>query len=666
MAHVSAPGRNGRSPVLPARLWPLAFLASAVPLLADNQRDLTSISLEELAQTRVTSVSKEEEPLFQTPAAVYVITAEDIRRSGATSIPEALRLAPGVDVARINSSQWAVGIRGFTSRLSRSELALMDGRSLYTPLFAGTYWEVQDTVLDDIERIEIVRGPGGTLWGANAVNGIVNIITKNSKDTQGGLLYGGGGNQERGFVGARYGGTAGDTGTYRVYGKYFDREAGYHASNDNFDQWHMAQGGFRSDWKLPSSDRLTVQGDIYSGRAGEQTSLTSYEPPYMRTVDSPAELSGGNLLARWDHSLLGSALAVTTYYDRTRRVEPSFQETRDTFNIDIQDEFRLADRHKVVWGLGYRLSSGRGQGADTIAFVPPDRTDHIFSVFAQDEVALVKDRLSLSLGTKLERNEYTGFELQPSGRVLWSPGSRQAVWAAITRAVRTPSRIERDLSLTASLSPTLPIFAQIIGNDSFTSERVVAYEAGYRVRPADRLSLDLALFYNRYSDLLSVETGTPFPTDGRQILPFRFANMLGGHASGVELASAAHLTAAWTMAAEYSYLSMSLMAKPGSTDVSSVASDEASPRHIARIRSSWRLPAGLDADVSFRWVDAVRSQKTPAYSALDARVAWPIVAKLELAVVGQNLLRDHHLEFGGGPTAVEIPRSVYGEARWRW
>jgi iron complex outermembrane receptor protein len=666
MAHVSTPGRNGRSPVLPARLWPLAFLASAVPLLADNQRDLTSISLEELAQTRVTSVSKEEEPLFQTPAAVYVITAEDIRRSGATSIPEALRLAPGVDVARINSSQWAVGIRGFTSRLSRSELALMDGRSLYTPLFAGTYWEVQDTILDDIERIEIVRGPGGTLWGANAVNGIVNIITKNSKDTQGGLLYGGGGNQERGFVGARYGGTAGDTGTYRVYGKYFDREAGYHASNDNFDQWHMAQGGFRSDWKLPSSDRLTVQGDIYSGRAGEQTALTSYEPPYMRTVDSPAELSGGNLLARWDHSLLGSALAVTTYYDRTRRVEPSFQETRDTFNIDIQDEFRLADRHKVVWGLGYRLSSGRGQGADTIAFVPPDRTDHIFSVFAQDEIALVKDRLSLSLGTKLERNEYTGFELQPSGRVLWSPGSRQAVWAAITRAVRTPSRIERDLSLTASLSPTLPIFAQIIGNDSFTSERVVAYEAGYRVRPADRLSLDLALFYNRYSDLLSVETGTPFPTDGRQILPFRFANMLGGHASGVELASAAHLTASWTMAAEYSYLSMSLMAKPGSTDVSSVASDEASPRHIARIRSSWRLPAGLDADVSFRWVDAVRSQKTPAYSALDARVAWPIVAKLELAVVGQNLLRDHHLEFGGGPTAVEIPRSVYGEARWRW
>jgi iron complex outermembrane receptor protein len=666
MCQKSGQRRSCRPLVLPALLWPLAFLASTAPLLADNQRDLTAISLEELAQTRVTSVSKEEEPLFQTPAAVYVITAEDIRRSGARSIPEALRLAPGVDVARINSNQWAVGIRGFTSRLSRSELALMDGRSLYTPLFAGTYWEVQDTVLDDIERIEVVRGPGGTLWGANAVNGIVNIITKNSKDTQGGLVFGGGGNQERGFVGARYGGKAGDTGSYRVYGKYFDREAGYHASNDNFDGWHMAQGGFRSDWKVPSGDRLTVQGDIYSGRAGEQTTLTSYQPPYLRTVDSHAELSGGNLLARWDHLLLGSNLAITTYYDRTRRVEPSFQETRDTFNIDIQDQFGVAGRQKVVWGLGYRLSSGRGQGADTIAFVPPDRTDHIFSVFAQDEIALVKDRLSLSLGTKLERNEYTGFELQPSGRLLWSPGSRQAVWAAITRAVRTPSRIERDLSLTASLDAALPIFAQVLGNDSFRSEKVVAYEAGYRVRPVDRLSLDVALFYNRYSDLLSIEMGAPLRADGRQILPFSFANMLGGHASGLELASLAHLTKFWVMGAEYSYLSMSLQTKPGSTDVSSVASDEASPRHIARIRSSWRLPAGLDADVSFRWVDAVRSQKTPAYSALDARVAWPVMARLELAVVGQNLLRDHHLEFGAGPSAVEIPRSVYGEVRWRW
>jgi iron complex outermembrane receptor protein len=665
MVHESTSGGPRRSLVRLARLWPLALLASATPLLADNQRDLTSISLEELAQTRVTSVSKEEEPLFQTPAAVYVITAEDIRRSGATSLPEALRLAPGVEVARINSNQWAVGIRGFTSRLSRSELALMDGRSLYTPLFAGTYWEAQDTVLDDIERIEVVRGPGGTLWGANAVNGIVNIITKNSKDTQGGLVYGGGGNQERGFVGARYGGTAGDSGTYRVYGKYFDREPGYHASNDNFDGWHMAQGGFRSDWKLPSSDRLTVQGDIYNGRAGERTALTSFQPPYQRTVDTPAELSGGNLLARWDHSLLGSALAVTTYYDRTRRLEPTFHETRDTFNIDIQDQFGLA-RQKVVWGLGYRLSSGRGQGADTVAFVPPNRTDHIFSLFAQDEIALVKDRLTLSLGTKLERNEYTGFELQPSGRLLWSPGSRQAVWAAVTRAVRTPSRIERDLFLTASVSPTLPLFAQIAGNDSFTSESVVAYEAGYRVRPADRLSLDLALFYNRYSDLLSIERGPPLAADGRQILPYRFANMLGGHASGLELSSLAHLTASWAMAAEYSYLSMSLVAQPGSTDATSVPTDEASPRHIALIRSSWRLPAGLDADVSFRWVDAVRAQKTPAYSALDARLAWPIVAKLELAVVGQNLLHDHHLEFGGGPNAVEIPRSLYGEARWRW
>ena len=644
-----------------------AVLGPSVSRAADDQRDLTSISLEELAQTKVTSVSKTEEPRFRTPAAIQVITAEDMRRSGATSIPEALRLVPGLHVARINSSQWAIGIRGFTSRLARSQLALMDGRSLYTPLFAGTYWEVQDTILEDIERVEVVRGPGGTLWGANAVNGIVNIITKEAKDTQGVFVSAGGGNEERAFVNARYGGKVGEAGHYRVYAKYFKRAAEFHADGDDFDAWHLAQGGFRTDWKLRGDDRLTVQGDLYSGRTGERTTLSYYDPPYSRIVESQGQLSGGNLTARWDHPMKGSAVTVLAYYDRTRRVEPNFREVRDTFDVDLQHRLAWGDRNVLVSGLGYRVSDGRTGAIETLAFIPADRTDHIFSAFVHDEIGLVKDRLQLSLGTKLERNQYTGFELQPSGRLLWVPRPRQALWAAVTRAVRTPSRVERDLFLTFALSPVNPLFARIEGNRDFTSERTLAYEAGYRIQPADRLSLEVALFHDRYANLSSLEQGRPFAEDGRQILPLLIGNMLRGRSSGVELSAAAHLSPRFVVNGEYSYLNLNLEAKPGSTDTSSVAAEGASPRHAARLQSSWRLPGHLDLDLSLRWLDHLPAQKVPAYTALDARASWLVVPRLELAVAGQDLLRARHLEFGGGGTnPIEIQRSVYGEARLRW
>jgi iron complex outermembrane recepter protein len=658
---------TGRLLLLPLGALVCLVLAGPSPAQASNERpDLTSISLEELAQTKVTSVSKTEEPQFRTPAAIQVVTAEDIRRAGATSIPEALRLVPGVHVARINSSQWGIGIRGFTNRLSRSQLALMDGRSLYTPLFAGIYWEVQDTLLEDIERIEVVRGPGGTLWGANAVNGIVNIITKDAKDTQGLLLSAGGGNEERAFVNARYGGKAGESGHYRVYAKYFKRDAAYHPDGDDFDDWHLAQGGFRTDWKLSGADRLTVQGDLYSGRTGERTTLSYYEVPYLRIVEGDGQLSGGNLTARWDHPAERSALTVLAYYDRTRRVEPNFHETRDTFDLDLQYRTSLGDRNTLVGGLGYRASAGRTAAVETVAFVPADRTDHIFSAFLLDEIGLVKDRLRLSLGTKLERNQYTGFELQPSGRLLWAPRPRQALWAAVTRAVRTPSRLERDLFLTAALSPVNPVFYRIEGNHDFISEKTLAYEAGYRVQPADRLSLQLALFHSRYRDLLSLERGQPFLKDGRQTLPLVLANQLRGRSSGAELTAVAHLSPRWVVQGGYSYLSLDLEAGPGSTDATSAAGSEgASPRHAARLQSSWMLPHDVDVDVSLRWVDHLPAQKVPAYTALDARVSWQVVPRLEIAVVGQDLLHARHLEFGG-TDPIEIQRSIYGEARLRW
>ena len=646
-------------------LWTSALVGLSTSQAADERPDLTSISLEELAQTKVTSVSKTEEPQFRTPAAIQVITAEDIRRAGATSIPEALRLVPGVHVARLNSSQWAIGIRGFTSRLSRSQLALMDGRSLYTPLFAGVYWEVQDTVLEDIERIEVVRGPGGTLWGANAVNGIVNVITKEARDTQGLLLSAGAGNEDRAFVNARYGGKAGESGHYRAYAKYFTRDAAYHPDGDDFDAWHLAQGGFRTDWTLAGKEHLTVQADLYSGKTGERTTLSYYEPPYLRVVEGDGRLSGGNLTARWDHPMKGSALTVLAYYDRTRRVEPNFHETRDTFDLDLQYRTSLGERNTLVSGLGYRASSGRTGGIESVAFVPADRTDHIFSAFVHDEIGLVKDRLKLSLGTKLERNQYTGFEIQPSGRLVFTPGPRQALWASVTRAVRTPSRLERDLFLSFALTPAAPLFARIEGNAGFESEKTLAYEAGYRVQPADRLSLEVSLFHDRLTDLSSLESGSPVKEDGRQLFPVVLANQLRGRSSGGELTAIAHLSPSWVLRGGYSYLSLDLEAAPGSTDTTSVSAEGASPRNAARLQSTWRLPRDVDVDIGLRWVDHLPAQKVPAYTALDARVSWLVVPRLELAVVGHDLLHARHLEFGG-TIPIEIERSVYGEARLRW
>ena len=291
-------------------------------------------------------------------AAVYVITQEDIRRSGVTTIPESLRLAPGVQVARVDSSHWAVSIRGFSSTLSRSMLVLIDGRSVYSPLFAGTFWDVQDVMLEDIDRIEVIRGPGGTIWGANAVNGVVNIITKKTKDTQGSIAVAGGGTQEQGFGAYRYGGKIGENFNYRVYGKYFDRSHEFHSTTPNFDGWNRARVGFRTDWDITSRDNLTVQGDVYAGRAGQSTDISSFSPPFLSTVRQDADLNGGNVLGRWRHAFTETSdMSLQLYYDRSDRTQPDFREFRDTIDVDFQHHFRLSSRHDFIWGLGYRWTT---------------------------------------------------------------------------------------------------------------------------------------------------------------------------------------------------------------------------------------------------------------------------------------------------------------------
>ena len=634
---------------------------------------LTHVSLEDLGQIEVTTASKEPVKASRTPAAIYVITQEDIRRSGATSIPEALRLAPGVEVARVDSNTWSLGIRGFGSALSRSVLVLIDGRSVYTPLFAGVYWQVQDTVLEDIERIEVIRGPGGTIWGANAVNGIINIITKNAKDTRGTMVSTGGGNLDQGFVNARYGAGNGKNLNYRIYGKAFTRGPEFHPDHRQFDDWRMGQTGFRTDWDLHDHDTLTLQGDLYNGDVGQKVGITSYAPPFMTNVEQNAELAGGNLLGRWKRDLgSGSDLQVQTYYDRTNRKQSNFAESRDTFDIDFMHHLPLPGRQDFLWGLGARLSSGNAtQVVPTVAFTPNHYTDKLYSAFIQDEISLAGNQLSLTIGSKFLHNGYSGFEVEPTARLLWTPSPRQTVWGAVTRAVRTPSRIEEDLQLTALLSPNPLTFFRVTGDRKFSSEHLIGYEAGYRTLLRSKFYLDIAAFYNNYGNLLSIEPGTPFsetsPPPPHIVFPLLFRNGLLGHTSGFEVAPDWTPAHSWRLRGSYSYLHFDLKKGAGSLDASTVSSTQgSSPHHQVTIQSSLNLPKKLEFDQTLRYVSALPAQLVRGYWSADVRFSWQATRSLDFSIIGQNLFQPHHAEVGGDPgSLVGIERSAYLKITWQ-
>ena len=612
-------------------------------------------------------MARRAEPALGDAAAIDVLTQADLVASGVTTLPDALRLAPGVHVAQVDANKWAVGIRGFASRLARAQLVLIDGRSVYNNLFAGTYWEVQDALLEDVDRIEVVRGPGGTLWGANAANGVVSVITRSARDTQGGFATAGAGNEERAFLGARYGGPLGARGAYRAYGKFFDRDGGFHRDGVEFDDWRVGQGGFRTDFELANDARLSLQGDAYYGRIGQRTTVSAYQPPYSSVVTDDALVSGGNLLGRYSRARDASSLQLTGYYDRSQREEPTFRETRDTFDVDLQHSLRLGARHQLTWGVGLRASVGDSSGVETVAFVPPKKTDTLASAFVQDELALAGRALRLTVGTKLEHNDYSGVEWQPSLRLLWRIAERHSAWAAATRAVRTPSRVEQDLAITAATSPTLPVFIRVTGDPGFRSEEALVFEAGYRARLRERLLLDVAAFHNRYDDLLGFESGAPFSESGRQIVPLTLRNALAGRGSGLEASLDVRAGARLGFHANYTLLSLLLHTKPGSNDTTSAASAEgSSPRHRVTGRARLQLPERVDVSAVLRWVDVLRSQAVPAYTQLDARLGWRATNRLELAAVGRNLF-GRHLEFGGNSAApVELERSLYGQLLWRW
>ena len=632
---------------------------------------LKQLNLAQLGNVEVTTTSKEPETVWRTPAAIYVITQEDIRRSGATSIPEVLRLAPGVEVARIDSNQWAVGVRGFGNSFSKSVLVLIDGRSVYTPLFAGVYWDVQNVLLEDIERIEVIRGPGGTVWGANAVNGVINIITKNSKDTQGKLAVVGGGNVEQGSGRFHYGGGYGTNLNYRVYGMAFGRAPGFHPDHDNFDDWQLGQGGFRLDWDNQKRDTLTLQGDLYKGNVGQRVNIGYYSPPASLNVVGSQDVSGGNVLGRWRRTVDSGDVQVQAYYDRTYRIGPQLGETRNTLDVDVIQHLTLLPRQDFIWGLGARWSpSDFIQTVATVDFLPQHQSDNIYSAFLQDQIAVIQDRLQLTLGSKFEHNIYTGWELQPSARLLWTPTSHQTIWGSVSRAVSTPSRVDENLQLTGFTTVPLSIFVRIAGNPQFVSETLLGYEVGYRRLITPKFYFDVALFHNRYNDLTSFGAATlsfetnPSPTHLLLTLPW--ANGIQGQTNGGEIAPDWKATRWLEFKASYAYVSLDLKNKPGNTDIGTLLTVEgSSPRHQVVVQSLFNLPRRFEFDPTYRYVSGLPGESVKPYSTMDLRLGWHFLGNLEASVAGQNLFQPNHVEFGISPgPMVGVRRSVYGQITW--
>ena len=643
---------------------------SLAGLCRGKQARLANMSLEQLGSIEVTTASKEPEEVWKTPAAIYVLTHEDIRRSGATTVPEALRLVPGVQIARADSDHWSVGIRGFGSTFSKDVLVLIDGRSVYTPLFAGVYWDLQNVMIEDVDRIEVIRGPGGTIWGPNAVNGVINIITKSAKETHGGLVTAGAGNVDRGSGAVRWGGGNGKNLDYRAYGMGFDMGPEFHPAGEDFDPWGTAQAGFRMDWSPKSRDSLTLQGDIYKGEDGERVAEGVYSPPMQIAVNGTDHVSGGDLVGRWRHVLSPkSDIGIEAYFDRTYRLGPQLGEARDTYDIDFIHHLTLAKGQNFIWGLGARLSPGDFiQTIPTADFLPHRQTYHIYTGFVQDEIPLVHDRLTLTLGTKVEDNNYSGWGLEPSARLLWTPSRHQTFWAAFTRALRTPSRIDEDLQLTgfAENVSGIPVFARISGDPNFKPEVLRGLEAGYRTLVTPKLYLDIAAFHNNYRDLLSFGTASVFleisPPPLRVVIDVPWANADRASTNGFEVGPEWKPLSWWQLKTSWAYLSLDAA---GGDQGTAASYEGSSPRHQVMIESFLNLPKRFEFDQTYRYVSALPAQGVRSYETADARLGWRPAPLLELSLTGNDLLQPHHAEFGGNPL-VEVKRSAYGKIVVHW
>jgi iron complex outermembrane receptor protein len=659
----------------------LLFLPAAPLLMAQKSKpDLSDISLDTLVNTEITSVSRKEEKLSRAAAAVFVISQEDIRRSGLNSIPELLRMVPGITVAQIDANQWAITSRGFNEVLADKMLVLMDGRTLFDPLSSGTYWDVQDTILEDIERIEVIRGPGSTLWGANAVNGVVNIITKKAKDTQGGLVVAEGGSRDGGGTEARYGGKLGDRGFYRIFTKYSGQSAFTDAlGHEAADDWSTIRGGFRTDWTLSPKDDLTVQGNLYSGNEGQTVpEFLTLSPPTSTSINDRTNMSGGYFLGRW-HRVSSERFDTTVqaYFDRANRDQFGvLAELRHTIDLDFEQHFALGHGHDLVWGGDYRYSTDSTEGSLNIAFDPAARSTNLYGAFIQDQITLLPDRLTLTVGSKLEHNYYSGFALQPNVRLLWVVHPRYTVWMAISGASENSSRVDADIRDGDSVTPGPNGVSTVMtsfGKPHLLPENVVAYQLGQRGQVGTWMAFDVAMFYNHYTNRHTDEPGVPFSTDSppplHTVIPSFTESNISGETHGVEISTKLKVTSFWSVTAGYTLFEIHLHAAPGSQDFDTAPESEgSSPRNAYQIRSELNLPHNLEFDAAVYYTGKLHDPEIPDYARVDARFGWRPSARLELSAGVQNLLDPRHFEFGSADIlgATQVGRNAYGKAVWRF
>lgn len=657
---------------------------------AEDQNEALNLSVEDLLNVEVTSVAKKAQSLNDAAAAIFVISNEDIKRSGVTSIPDALRLAPGLDIAKINANQWAVSSRGFNGRFANKLLVLIDGRNAYSRSFSGVYWENQDVMMEDIDRIEVIRGPGAALWGANAVNGVINIITKNSAETQGGLLTGGGGNQERGFGSLRYGTKLGEDTTARAYVKGFDRNQNTLQSGGKAgDNWDKVQGGFRLDSQLSMQDALTVQGDVYKATINQFAYFPQISAPYQATGNVSNDDVGGNLLGRFQHTFSPTSdYSLQFFYDAYKHQEAIFTDSRHTLDLQFQHRFGLLDWHEIIWGGAYNYGHDQLVGnplpngsAASINFNPTRINDQLASGFIQDEMTLIDNKVWLTIGSRFEHNDYSGFEGQPSAKVMWAPANQHRLWAGVSRAVRTPSRAERYGSVLTRVIPpqqaappfpcppacTPPIGVVAQGNTGYQSEEVITYETGYRTTFSKSVSLDVTGFYNDYRDLRLANQGTPSFNGTVATQPLDFTNKLGGKTYGVEIATIWQMLDWWRWDVNYSWLH---------TQLNNIGSPQTniSPQQRVSLRGAVSPWQAIDLDFWFRYVDnnltygSLGENTIQDYVTLDLRAAWRPIKDVELSVVGQNLLQQSHLEYisENQTYPTMIVRGLYGKISWNF
>jgi iron complex outermembrane receptor protein len=638
-----------------------------------GQSGLAEASLEQLLNIQVTTVSKKEQKLARTAAAVFVLGAEEIRRSGALTLPDLLRLVPGVQVQQVDANAWAISIRGFNSRYSNKVLVLVDGRVVYNTMFSGVYWDQVDVPVEDIERLEVIRGPGATVWGANAVNGVINVITRSAKATPGGLATAvAGAGPAQGLV--RYGGRAGSRGAYRTFAKY-SRFADQKLPNgqNGDDGWSRMHGGFRTDWELRKSDSLTVQGDWFANR-GSQTRNDSFlnsrtAPNFVEDVN----VNGGDLLARWKHASAGGAeTSVQAYYDTYRRMDLGTRESSDAGDLDVQHHFVPRGGHDVVAGAGFRAVRSQFLPGGAASLEQPVRTDPLYSAFVQDEVRLAPE-LWLTLGSKVEHNSYTGFEWEPSARLAWTPGSRNAVWAAASRAIRQPARVENAIRVALEPIPLgggLFLYGVLKGNPAFRSEELRDFEAGYRAQWTKNLSMDAAAYVSLYRRLSTFDPQEPRISLGPSGLRVDQLGLYGNGASardyGGEVSLNYTLSSRWRVMASYALLHVNLRLAPGSTDPVTGSFDKGNPKNEIGLRSQVNLRRNMEWDQTLAWVQQLENGTAPGHVRVDSRLGWRLGEAAQFSIVGQDLLYSGHREASDAPWLAEtmMSRKVFGRISW--